>query len=86
LLDVSNDGFGVVASGVFKVGAAVKATLSHDGKTFSGRERVCSVSRHDDGMYRYGCQALEGQKRIRLGLQQVSSSEQRAQLRRLSNQ
>lgn len=82
LIDVSADGIGIIASTPSKVGHVVRATLTYDGRKFAGRVCIRSICERDDGRYRYGCEALEGEHELRKGIQHINVSVQREQLRR----
>lgn len=82
LLDVSALGFGVTASSIFEIGTILQATCNDKGVKFTGKAVVRSIYKRDDGRFRYGCEALEREHDLQRGLQKISTTVQREQLRR----
>jgi hypothetical protein len=87
LLDVSSVGFAVEAAERYEIGQVVPATLRYQDRQFSGKCRIQSIRELGEGRYRYGVHSIEDKKSggdLRKGQQQISTSIEREQLRRLS--
>jgi hypothetical protein len=88
LTDVSACGFSVIAFKIFKLGTVHRVSIRHDGRTYTGHGAVQSIKDLGAGRTRYGflCADLSEKQRtpLKSGLQQISASIQRQQLRRLA--
>jgi hypothetical protein len=85
VIDVSPEGFGIVAKRELKPGTVVPIEFEHAGHRVEAPARVQTVKRCIDGKYRYGFLCTAGKRgATRTSLQQITSLMQRAQLRRLA--
>lgn len=85
ILDVSITGFSVIATENYSVGEIVDASIEHDGQTYTGKICVQSVRELGKERIRYGLHCADEKKspgNLAKGLQQMSISVQREQLRR----
>jgi hypothetical protein len=85
VIDVSPEGFGVIAKCELKAGTVVPVEFEHAGHRVEAPARVQTVKRCIDGKYRYGFLCTAGKRgTARASLQQITGLMQRAQLRRLA--
>lgn len=84
VVDVSPEGFGVIAKAEFKVGILVPVEFQHAGNVVSAPARVQTIKPRPDGKFRYGFLAPDKKSEARRSLQQITSLMQRIQLRRLA--
>ena len=85
VLDLSAEGFGVIAHTPFPLGSMIHVAVSYNGQTaFSTMVRVQTVKKRRDGNFRYGFLAPDKKSIARKAMQQLSTTIQRMQLRRLS--
>ena len=87
LRDVSVTGFAVISPGSYKTGQVLIAELVHEGRKFTGRVSIQSVTKANDGKTRYGVncvKAVSSPTSLSKGVQQISMAVQRQQLSRLS--
>jgi hypothetical protein len=87
LLDVSATGFSVSSAQQLQVGDVVPATLSEDGRQWTGNVCIQSARELQPGLWRYGLHCGDGKPDegdLCKGLRYISMAAQRAQLRRLS--
>ena len=88
LLDVSATGFSVFAKQRYNLGETIDATLRYENDTFTGRAHVMSINETSKpGRFRYGLHCVDDKKSNRellRGLQLISVSVQRQQLRRIA--
>jgi hypothetical protein len=82
--DVSPEGFSAVVGGELKVGSLVPVEFQYEGVVVNTPSRVQTAKIRPDGKVRYGFLAPDKNSPARKALQQITSSLQRAQLRRLS--
>lgn len=86
VLDVSFTGFAIVTDGVFQVGESVTVAVKFEGRTYTGEATIKSANPIEGELTRYGLHVPpnRGASTLQKGLQAISSSIQRMQLRRLS--
>ena len=88
LLDVSSTGFSVIAGETYEIGRIVDAVLRYDGKEHKGKVSIQSTRQLSEGRIRYGVSCVKDAKQpsanMAAGLQHMSVSLQREQLRRLA--
>lgn len=87
LRDVSVTGFAVLSKKQYKTGQVLDAELRFEGKRYTGKTSIQSVTEVPDGVYRYGVncvKATASAQALSKGVQQISMSVQRQQLNRLS--
>lgn len=85
VVDLSAEGFGAVAETELSLGSLVNVAVAYEGQTaFSTTARVQTVKLRHDGKFRYGFLAPDKNSIARKAMQQLSSTIQRMQLRRLS--
>ena len=87
LLNVSTVGFCVLATAHYDVGSTVTASVTFEGKTYSGRGCVQSIRPMGKGQIRYGvhCVDINGSEGLlEMGLRKLTTTIQRNQLRRLA--
>ena len=87
LLDISMTGFSAIATGKYRLGQVVEATLRHEGKEFSGKARIQSTRSCGLRQTRYGVQQLNeraGGGELPNGMKKICMAVQRRQLRRLA--
>ncbi|MCK4874147.1 MAG: hypothetical protein KAS72_15600 [Phycisphaerales bacterium] len=85
LLEVSATGFAVLASEVYSIGTTVNTTLSFEDQQYTGKATVQGVKEINPGRIRYGLHCLSGRSGtndLARGLQAISMTVQRRQLRR----
>lgn len=87
LRDVSVTGFSVLSKKQYKNGQVIDAEIRFEGKRYTGKTSVQSVTPLEDGVIRYGVncvKAAASPTELSKGIQQISMSVQRQQLNRLS--
>jgi len=85
VVDVSPEGFGVIAKGELQVGMLVPVEFQHAGHVVNAPARLQTIKRLPSGKFRYGFLATADKKgEARRSLQQITSLMQRDQLRRLA--
>ena len=88
LLDISSTGFSLIAGETYEIGNIVDAVVRYDGKEHKGTVCVQSIRPLSEGRIRYGLHCVNDPKQpsggMSTGLQHVSLSLQREQLRRLA--
>ena len=87
LRDVSVTGFAVISSKRYKTGQVLDAELRFEGKRYTGKTSIQSVTEMPEGLVRYGVNCVKSAASptaICKGVQQISMSVQRQQLNRLA--
>ena len=87
VLDISVNGFSVVAKNEYKPEDVVEVTLRYQGKAFSGQARIQSIRPWHEGQVRYGlcsCSPNEVEGQLHRGMKEISMQMERQQLSRLS--
>ncbi len=84
VVDISPDGMAVIVPGRLDAGQVVPITLTYENRRLSGVARLQAVKVLEDGTRRCGLLALDGTGSLRYGLEELTKSLQRAQLRRLA--
>lgn len=84
VVDVSSEGFAVIAKSAFEMGASVKVSFTAEGQTVDGLARVQTVKMRNDGKFRYGFLIADRLSPARKALNAISMAVQRQQLKRLS--
>lgn len=85
VLDLSAEGFGAIAESEFSLGSLIHVAVTYEGQTaFSTTARVQTARKRPDGKYRYGFLAPDKKSIARKAMQQLSTTIQRLQLRRLA--
>ncbi len=86
VIDVSFTGFAIVTDAFFEIGDSVTVAISFEGRIYNGEATIKSANPVDGALTRYGLHVPPHRVSTTLqkGLQAVSSSIQRVQLRRLS--
>jgi hypothetical protein len=87
LRDVSVTGFAVISSKKYKTGQIIDAELRFEGKRYTGKTSVQSVTEMPEGQFRYGVNCVKtaaSPQSLSKGVQQISMSVQRQQLNRLA--
>jgi hypothetical protein len=83
LMDVSLEGFAVLAEKKYDLGSLVTCNFTYEGIAVTAKVRVQTMQVRRDGKIRYGLHVPKVNAEARKALQQISSAAQRAQLRRL---
>ena len=84
LLNVSATGFSVLSTSRFDIGSMVNASISDEGKSYSGRVCVQSIRLMDKDQIRYGLYCVDGKGSnddLATGLPEMAIAIQRDQLR-----
>lgn len=84
IVDISPEGFGAIVRGDLKIGSLVPVEFQYEANSVNAPARVQTVKIRPDGKVRYGFLAPDKFGAARKALQLMTSSLQRAQLRRLS--
>ncbi len=87
LRDVSVTGFAVISANRYKNGQVLDAELRFEGKRYTGKASVQSVTQLPEGLVRYGVNCVKASASptsLIKGVQQISMSVQRQQLNRLA--
>ncbi|CAN5555872.1 hypothetical protein BH10PLA1_BH10PLA1_19400 [soil metagenome] len=85
VVDLSPEGFGAIVEKSLALGSLVPIAVSCDGKTkFTATARVQTIKILPDGSRRYGFLVPDKKSSARKAMQEISSTFQREQLRRLA--
>ncbi|MCZ6682915.1 MAG: hypothetical protein O7B26_07000, partial [Planctomycetota bacterium] len=88
LLDVSSTGFSVISEKTYEIGSIVDAVVRFDGKEHKGKVCIQGARQLSEGRIRYGLHCIKDSRQpstsMSAGLQHISVSLQREQLRRLA--
>jgi hypothetical protein len=82
VVDVSPEGFAVIAAKKYTLGSLVECSFSYEETTVTATARVQAMQVKKDGKLRYGLLVPRSNVVARKSLQQISAAAQRVQLRR----
>ena len=85
VLDVSPSGLAVMCATEYEPGSLLRVILTFGGRQFAGTVMVRSASPWVRDRKRYGCQVALGEHRLMNGLQLITTTVQREQIRRLKD-
>ena len=84
VVDLSGEGFAIVARGTYNLGSIVPVVLAYETSIIPCQARVQTMRKRPDGKLRYGFLAPQNERETRKKLQQLSIAIQRVQLQRLA--
>lgn len=84
VVDLSGEGFAIVARGTYALGSVVPVVLAYETSILPCQARVQTMRKRPDGKLRYGFLAPQDEKDTRRRLQQMAAAVQRTQLQRLA--
>jgi len=84
VVDVSPVGLAVVTAREYPVGGLIEVTITCEDETLKGEARVQTVRTRPDGKFRHGLLAMRENVKMRQGLERLTATMQRMQLRRLA--
>lgn len=84
IIDISSNGVGVFTSKKHSINDAIPMSVEFANEEFAGIARVCNITAERKHGFRCGLEVLRSESRLISGLNKISSSVQREQLRRIA--